>query len=320
MENRALQVLIALACVLALVGCPDETPVALDQTPESPAPPPPPPPPPLPDPIISGVNPSPVEPGQTVTISGAHFGINRFVVTVSFAGSRALVRSFSDTLITAEVPILVVPGAVEVKVAVIGAHNVATSTLDVQLGIPVISFLNSSSLDPGEVMEVNGRNFGSDTSQARVTFDSLPGTITILSNSHIAVVVPEAAERGPAAVRVKVGERTSAPVSVTIRPPSPVISAVGPSLARPGSDIVVLGSHFGSEASRLSVQFCRLVPDSYYYYYYGGVQECVTASFMNLRDNSVTVHVPRSLERDNWDLILTVMDARLQATAHVDIL
>jgi hypothetical protein len=145
------------------------------------------------------------------------------------------------------------------------------------------------------------------------------------------VIVPSAIQPGDALVVVSVGDLSSRPMPFPVSPPSPSISAVGPSVTLPGSDIVVFGSHFGSDPGRVSVEFCSTVRVrsfgySYYGYGYGyGYDyedhvECHLASFSDLSDTRVTVHVPENLPSGNSTLFITVRDTLERASFTVQIL
>jgi uncharacterized protein (TIGR03437 family) len=317
MNSRPLLRFILVAGIATMMGCPDES-TGPDLSPVLPAPPSS-PPAVVPDPIVTGIDPASAEPGQEVVISGSHFGTDRLRLKVTFGGNDAFVRFVSDTSITAQVPYLVGLGAVPVLVSVTGAAHGATTSLDVRQGTPVINFFHPfTAADPGATISVNGRNFGSQKDQVTVTFGSVAGSVVSVINTRIDVVVPSATPPGNAVVVVTVGERTSLPALLMIRPPSPKISAVGPSPALRGSDIIVFGSHFGLDRGRVTAQFCQSTPDSYYYYYAG--VDCTTATVSEVFDTRMTVHVPDDLAPGNWELLITVTDASQPATANVQIL
>jgi hypothetical protein len=186
---------------------------------------------------------------------------------------------------------------------------------------PIVTNINPAA-EPGENIAIIGRNFGLDKDQVAVTFNALANSFAALvlsvTDTRIHVVVPLATHAGDAQIVVTVGERSSRPALIRILPPSPIITAVGPAVALRGSQIVVFGSHFGSDPSLLSVQFCRDYDP--YGYGYGGSLDCHTASVLGLSDTRLTVHVPRSLPADRWELVITVTDARLPATANVQVL
>lgn len=315
MKRRLFLPLVLVAGIATLVACPDGTSTG----PGDPVPPAAPPPSPLvTDPIVTSIEPASVEPGQDVIISGSNFGTDRRRLRVTFGGTEAFVRFVSDSSITAQVPFLVGLGTIPVLVSVTGAAHAATISLEVRPGPPVIHSLRPfPAADPGETVAIIGRNFGSEKDQVTVTFDSLPASVLSVTNTQIDVVVPVATRPGDAQVVVTVGDRSSPPRLFKIRPPSPSISAVGPSVALRGSDIVIFGSHFGTDPNSLSVQFCRSTGGFYYYY---GDDECHTASISAVSDTRLTVQVPADLPADNWEIVLTVTDARLPATATVQIL
>lgn len=72
----------------------------------------------------------------------------------------------------------------------------------------------------------------------------------------------------------------------------------------------------------LSVQFCRKSRADPYDYNYDGPEpdECHTASFGDLSDTRLTVHVPTRLSSGDWQLVITVASAARPATANVQLL
>jgi hypothetical protein len=250
-------------------------------------------------------------------------------VAVTVDRIPAVVRSASRGLIIAQVPFNTKPGTVEVRVSLSGAAHAGTVSLDVKLGDPVIDGFSPSAADPGDTLEIIGRNFGSQQDQVTVTFGSLPARVLLALYLRTKVIVPSAIQPGDALVVVSVGDLSSRPMPFPVSPPSPSISAVGPSVTLPGSDIVVFGSHFGSDPGRVSVEFCSTVRVrsfgySYYGYGYGydyeDHVECHPASFSDLSDTRVTVHVPGGLPPGNSVLSITVRDTREPASTTVQIL
>jgi hypothetical protein len=321
MKSRILVGLVVIAGVLTVARCADNTSTGI----APPAPPSAPSPPPsLPDPIVTGISPASVEPGQTVRISGSHFGTNPLQLTVTFNGHQGLVDTAADSLITLRVPLTIEPGTVAVAVALRGAAHPATISLDVHLGPPLIRSFSTLVANPGETIEITGRNFGSRMDQLTVTFDSVAASIVSVAiasvvNTKIVVVVPASLRSGDALVVVRVGGQSSDPVPLIIGPlPSPSISAVAPPVALRGSDILVFGSNFGARVGLLSVQFCRDTDP--YGYGYGGSLDCRAASFSDLSDTRLTVRVPDRLPTGNWQLVITVASAARPATANVQIL
>jgi hypothetical protein len=278
---------------------------------------------------VLGIHPESTEPGEDVMISGSGFGGDRFRLAVTVDGIQAVVRSASRSLIVAQVPFNTKPGTVEVRVSLSGAAHAGTVSLNVKLGDPVIDGFSPSAADPGDTLEIIGRNFGSQQDQVTVTFGSLPARVLLALYLRTKVIVPSAIQPGDALVVVSVGDLSSRPMPFPVSPPSPSISAVGPSVTLPGSDIVVFGSHFGSDPGRVSVEFCSTVRVrsfgySYYGYGYGydyeDHVECHPASFSDLSDTRVTVHVPGGLPPGNSVLSITVRDTREPASTTVQIL
>jgi uncharacterized protein (TIGR03437 family) len=257
-------------------------------------------------------------------ISGSGFGTDRFRVAVTVDRIPAVVRSASRGLIIAQVPFNTRPGTVEVRVSLNGAAHAGTVSLDVKLGDPIIEGFSPSAADPGDTLEIIGRNFGSQQDQVTVTFDSLTARVLLALYLRTKVIVPPAIQPGDALVVVSVGDLSSRPMPFPVSPPSPSISAVGPSPTLPGGDIVVFGSHFGLDPARVSVEFCSTVrvPTFDWYYGYGSEDQevCHSATFSDLSDTQFTVHVPEDQPSGNSTLFITVRGTLERASFTVQIL
>jgi hypothetical protein len=170
---------------------------------------------------IFGVSPTTAEPGQDVLISGSSFGTDRMAVKVTFDESEAVIRSVSNNQITAQVPWYLEPGEREIRIKVHGAPNDLTTHLNVQLGDPVISFLQPITPLAGDSLMIVGRNFGSQSDRVTVLFDSFSAPILSLTNTWIKVIVPEAIAAHNVMVTIIVGSRaTGSTVVVPVTVPN----------------------------------------------------------------------------------------------------
>ena len=116
---------------------------------------------------------------------------------------------------------------------------------------PVISSVSPNSGAVRSVVLIDGSNFGNGQG-GTVSFNGVPGTPSVWSDSSITVPVPAGATSGPLVVTV--GGLASAGVTFTVTPP-PSISNLTPTSGRAGASITITGNSFGPARGNGSVTF-----------------------------------------------------------------
>ena len=169
-------------------------------------------------PYISGLSVASGPVGTAVTITGTHFGAAQGSSTVTFNGKAATPTSWSDTSITAPVPVGASTGPVVVTVGGV-ASNGSTFTVT-SAATPTITNLAPNSGPVGASITITGTNFGATQGSSTVTFyNNQAATVTSWSATSIAVTVPAGATTGN--VVVTVGGVASNGVSFTLTTSSP---------------------------------------------------------------------------------------------------
>ena len=135
-------------------------------------------------PQIDSVVPPVGSPGDVILISGKNFGNERDMSYVEIAGSRLTASSYlswSDNLIR-----IVLPASVRDGLVIVGTRDarsapaifanetdipvpVVTNT-DFSATKPVISYLSAERVSVGDVLVINGSNFGDSRNQSKVYF------------------------------------------------------------------------------------------------------------------------------------------------------
>ncbi|MGE5235771.1 MAG: hypothetical protein ACM3O7_05450 [Acidobacteriota bacterium] len=151
---------------------------------------------------ITSASPDPAVVGQLVTFSGRRFGGDRGRVDLLFEAARLSiaceVRGWSDSGVSARVP-----AGVEALVGSSGesvlfwvrapSHDLGPTFAMrlVSSGVPTITGTSDTSIEPGQLLIVEGTGFGAGRGQARVRFPSLGHTQDALVDSwaDTAVVV-----------------------------------------------------------------------------------------------------------------------------------
>ncbi|MCR4316855.1 MAG: DUF2341 domain-containing protein [Planctomycetes bacterium] len=145
-------------------------------------------------PAISTVTPASGYSGISVTIDGSGFGATQGLSTVTFDGENSgMVSAWSDTQITVDAPLNVTTGSVLVKVG--GYISNADKTFTANA--PTISSLTPSTAYFGEVVVIEGTNFGNAKGSSFVTFPNSKTAQTISwSNTSILAYVPSGTTTG----------------------------------------------------------------------------------------------------------------------------
>ncbi len=192
-------------------------------------------------PQITGVSPTIIGSGSTVTITGTNFFSS---TTVTFGGIRA--RSFvinSPTRITAVVAAN--GGSGDVAIFAPGGNartrTMGNSTDTVRFfGPPVITDFNPKEAKAGDIITILGTNF--DPS-ANAGFGGVEAqAVTVNSMGQLSARVAANGENGAVQV-VAIGGSTTASVPFSfVRPPD--VLSITPRLGRLGTEIIVTGANF----------------------------------------------------------------------------
>ena len=170
-------------------------------------------------PYISGLSVASGPVGTAVTITGTHFGAAQGSSTVTFNGKAAAPTNWSDTSITAPVPVGASTGPVVVTVGGV-ASNGSTFNVTTSSSTPTITSLNPASGPVGSSVTITGTNLGSSQGSSTVTFyNNQAATVTSWSATSIGATVPANATTGN--VVVTVGGVASNGVSFTVTTSSP---------------------------------------------------------------------------------------------------
>jgi hypothetical protein len=163
----------------------------------------------VPTPIISSLSTASGVAGTPVTIQGANFGSSQGSSGITFNGVPAVVTSWSNTSVTANVPATATTGNV-----VVTAGGVASNGVAFAITGPTITGLSSLVGAVGDSVTLYGFNFGSTQASSTVTFNGIPATPTNWTNMSIVVPVPTGAATGPINLTVSGAQTSSAVFTV----------------------------------------------------------------------------------------------------------
>ena len=141
-------------------------------------------------------------PGSQIVVTGTNFGGAQGNAAISLNGVAMNVISWSDSSITAVIP-LVQSGPVVVSRGLANSNGVAFVVI--LPPPPVISFISPSAGVAGSVVTIFGSNFVSSQNNSTVTFNGLAATPSFWSDTQIVVPAPAGVHSGPVVVTTASG-------------------------------------------------------------------------------------------------------------------
>ena len=210
-------------------------------------------------PAITSVTPEEIEPGHTMQIAGAHFGVTAGprdpntmfgVNDVMIGGVVIRPRRWKDDLIEVEVPTNAVSGDVVVRLASSDPLPDGSCCAPVQHTVSnavPLRLTPGIRVDPvsgpvGTKVVLFGQGFGATKEPGdTVTFGGHLATLAQWSDHAIVVHLPMDAETGPIILTMQGRERTVGTFTVHV----PHVIALTPSAAPIGTLLRISGEHFG---------------------------------------------------------------------------
>lgn len=140
-------------------------------------------------PVLSNGKPDKAGQGDTITLTGSHFGSKPTANTVRVGGTKAEVKSASETSLDIVVPANTKPGDNKVTVTTSGATS--NSITIVVVAVPELEDLSLESAPPGQELTISGRNFSPKPSENVVTIAGATAEVTSASTGSLTVIIPE---------------------------------------------------------------------------------------------------------------------------------
>ena len=210
-------------------------------------------------PTITAVTPAEIEPGHTLQITGANFGVTAgprdpntmFGVNDVMIGSVVIrPRRWKDNIIEVDVPTNATSGEVVVRLASSDPLPDGSCCAPVQYKVSnavSLKLISSIRVDPvsgpvGTKVVFFGQGFGAEKGVGdKVTFGGHLATIAQWSDSAIVVHLPMDADTGPIVLTMQGRERTVGVFTVHV----PKVIALTPPAAPIGTLLRISGEHFG---------------------------------------------------------------------------
>ncbi|MBM2814683.1 MAG: hypothetical protein HW421_1445 [Ignavibacteria bacterium] len=242
-------------------------------------------------PQIDNITPQPALPGELITITGKRFGSVQGNSTVMLdATTLSNIQSWSDTKITLNLPSNAATG--NLYITVDGLKS-SPYFLSVSIPPPAIDNVAPTSGKAGEVIEINGTNFGNAKGTSFVEFGSLkPGDAdySVWNNTKIKVKIPDGAATGK--IYVTVNNKKSNGIDFTITSATaPLIENVSPTTILPFDLMTITGKRFGSSQGSSYVML-----DTFK----------ITNGVTSWSDTKITLTVPNGIPNGNKDVAVWV--------------
>ncbi|TAL68167.1 MAG: hypothetical protein EPN82_12285 [Bacteroidetes bacterium] len=182
----------------------------------------------LPAPTITNINPNPATNGQSITITGNNFGDSKYNSSIKINDVTCTnYISWTNTQILVTVPLNATSGDVIVTV-----NNKESNAFNLTIqppppDDPVIDYLDIQSANEGQLVGINGKNFGATQGTSYVEFNGINATSSDYvswSDKRIIVRVPIGTTSGP--VKVHVDSKTSNGVNLNILAKNYIIETV----------------------------------------------------------------------------------------------
>ena len=196
-------------------------------------------------PSITGINPTAITAGSTITITGTNFGSGANVVTIGDVNMTTF-TSQDHSIIIGTVP-AGIPCSGSVVVTICGQSSNAVAYTS---PAPVITSVNPSILSRsgGEEVTISGTNFSA--SGNTVTIGGNMVTLNTQSTTSITFNAPSNLCDGTIIVANACGQvSNSAPYTIT----APSITGINPTAITAGSTITITGTNFGSSGNVVTI-------------------------------------------------------------------
>jgi hypothetical protein len=198
---------------------------------------------PDPDPTFSNFSPATAFIGETITLTGEHFGTEAGAFAVWFGAAEAEVIEVTDKQVKAIVPDEIENAAVRIRL--IKHENSLSLEKDFTLRTPVIESISHTSGFSGQLVRIKGKGFRNSYKFAQITFgDQIvsAGSITP-GNEELIMHVPSRAKAGLHTISVNIAG-LSVTATQQFNVVVPVITSVSPDEGQQYGEVTIKGENF----------------------------------------------------------------------------
>ncbi len=225
----------------------------------------------LPNPIVTGVSPVSGPVGTAMQINGSGFGASQGTSAAKLNGTSLTVTAWSDTQITATVPVTATSGLMQVTVGGVGS----AANINFTVPLPQVNSVAPATGIAGTQITVNGLGFQAVKGSSSLMVNGFAVTTTAWSDTQITGTLPAGVTTGP--VKVTVNSLASNQ-DVLFIVPNPMVTGVSPTSGPAGSQITVTGTGFGATQGTSSIKI-----------------NSVAATVVTWSDTQIVATVPQTL-------------------------
>jgi hypothetical protein len=149
-------------------------------------------------PVVESIQPETVVWGDTVTLTGAHFGYLASTIQVgqTTISEKWKVVASTPTTIRCIVPRTVHENDSKLTVETVGGKTISDISVKIDRSKPVIASISPATGTYGETMTIKGQNFRGDAAYWKVIFQngnwgSVPVAVSEMTSTEIKVIIPE---------------------------------------------------------------------------------------------------------------------------------
>ncbi len=197
---------------------------------------------------ISGISPNYGAPAALIKIAGTGFGATQGTGSVTVGGAPSHVVSWSDTLISIQVPSKATTGNIVVIVSGVSSNGAPFTFYP----YPALTGFSPTSGPVGTLVTITGTGLLDGGNNASVTFNGTPAAISSDTATSIQAAVPTGATSGPISVFVN-GVTVKTTSSFTVTSSLLNISGISPNYGAPAALIKISGTGFGATQGNGSV-------------------------------------------------------------------
>lgn len=201
-------------------------------------------------PVVRRFSPTSGAPGTEVTVYGQNFGSSSQALDVRLGSTECRVLSVGPTQARVAVPEGASSGPFEVEVRSQGADE-SSQSFTVYTPLTISEFTPTRG-PTGTDVTIRGTGFSPTTRNNIVRIGGRPTRVTAAGETELRVQVPRGVTGGT--IRVQIRGRSSVESEEEfVVTHAPVVARVRPNSGAPGTEVTILGDHFGSSMDEVRV-------------------------------------------------------------------
>lgn len=171
----------------------------------------------------------------------------------------------------------------------IGSCSKETTQQDLQ---PIITSISPETGSIGSEVTIIGENFSNNKDEVYVVFDAKSAEVIESSNTKLKVKAPSGFNNTVTNIIVAINGEISNAKTFTYSDQTPTISSISPESGEPGNEIIITGSKFGTDLSKVDVRF----------------NDVKATSILSVDDTEIKVEIPEGFSDEKVNVKVSVSD------------